>query len=402
MVGLLKEKHTFRYCPQKEIRKGDKYTIQMMNENIVLSIFRQVRQISKAGLVERVHLSPATVGKIVDRLCEDKLVRYVGRGNSKGGRPPEMYQFNPDGGAVLGIQVEADLVRMMTCNLEGGTLATKALPNSPRLTQSPADFLAGIIEEACCGESAKGRKVRGVGIGFAGVTDPESGRVILAPGMEVWEGIPIRSYLADCFAFPMYFDNEVNMAALGELHFGGWDLKDSLFFVKIGRGIGGGLVVGDHIYHGANCAASEIGLLPFTWGSKLSPSFARLEDLAVGPLFERAIGKGKLCATKWDALTAKALDLPVDGESNTPVSNLARYLAYGLASVVCLLDPELIVVGGQGCVETDSFICMVRETLAGILHSVPRVEPSRLGHNAVILGAVAVVLQRFASQREFA
>ena len=390
----MKKRKTFNYNPSGKICKSDKQTIQSMNENMVLSIFRQVGEISKAEIAQRTGLSPATAAKIIEKLQQSDLIKFVGAGKSNGGRPPEFYTFNPVGGSILGLEVEADLIKIVVCNLVGEIGTSKSIPNNPKSGEPLVNLLIRIVAESVSPETLI--KVKGLGIGFAGVTDPETGQIILAPGMENWEGTPIRAALREHFSFPIYFDNEVNMAALGEHHYGGWDRTKSLFFVKIERGIGGGLVINNHVYHGDNNAAGEIGLIPFTRGNRKNFDFDRLEDLAVGPLFEKVLKEeSRVGITKWNALTEKALNPPTSPESQELISDLAQYLAYGLANVICLLDPGLIVIGGKGVIMTDQFIQLMRCKLEAISHRVPDVQLSRTGEQAVVLGSVAAVLQHF-------
>ncbi|HET8756404.1 MAG TPA: ROK family protein, partial [Solirubrobacteraceae bacterium] len=211
------------------------------------------------------------------------------------------------------------------------------------------------------------------GVGVPGVPEGDGFAGLIA-GAAGLSGAPLRRLLADALGAPVAIDNDVNLAALAEAAARG---VDDLAFIAVGTGVGMGIISGGRLIRGAHGAAGELGQLPV--GDHVVAPFGDL-----GPL--EAIAGGAGLAARAGTPTAREV---FDAGRGTLLDDQAAVLASGIRAVQALLDPELIVLGGGlGC-RAD-----VADRIAAALEAhgtpPPRVERSRLGEDAGLLGALAL------------
>jgi predicted NBD/HSP70 family sugar kinase len=244
-----------------------------------------------------------------------------------------------------------------------------------------------------------GQTVRGIGIGAPGVTYYERGVVAWAPSLG-WRDLPFKQILEDRYGLPVIVENDVNLAALGEYGFGAAKGSASLVCMAIGTGIGAGIVIDRQIYRGFHQTAGEIGYLP--------PDISYLNQNYEGFGALESIASGTGIAQRGNALLHKlGLPVPENGLSAEDVFQKARlgeawarqvvdesvmYLAFAIAAISALIDPEVIILGGGVARSADVLIGPIQEKLAGVIPSPPRLIQSTLGFRATVLGAILMVL----------
>jgi glucokinase len=212
--------------------------------------------------------------------------------------------------------------------------------------------------------------------------------------------MPLKAILSDRFGLPVFVENDVNLAALGELGFGAGRSAENLVSIAIGTGIGAGIVIGGALYRGHNRAAGEIGyLLP-----GLECLGQRYDGF--GALESRASGTGIAEAAR-RALTEAGLPIPEGGITAEDVFAAAReghgwaqrvvdqtvdYLSQAIVAVSALLDPEVIVLGGGVSRSADLLIEPILRRIDGVVPFTPRLVVSPLGSRAAVMGAIMLVL----------
>ncbi len=362
----------------------------------LLELIRQGDATTKAEIVDITGLARSTVSQRVDLLISEGYIVEAGEAPSTGGRPPKALGFNRDLGVVLAADIGATHSRFSICNLDAEPLSEISIdlnvgdgPDSV-LTRTEVAF------EALLEDSRRSREdVFGIGIGIPGPVDFSAGRAIHPPIMFGWNEYPIRERFVDQYSVPVLVDNDVNIMALGE-H---WMLDpkaDDLLFVKVGTGIGSGLILGGHLHRGARGAAGDIGHIQ-----------AGATDVVC-----RCGNTGCLEASAGGGALAKQLaDLGYDTDNSRDVASLVnagnqdavrvlrdagRLLGASLAGVVNLLNPELVVIGGDLAQAGQTLVAAAREVV--YQRSLPlstselRIQDSALGDRAGIIGAAALVL----------
>lgn len=202
--------------------------------------------------------------------------------------------------------------------------------------------------------------VLGVGVASAGLVEPGTGNILYSPNLH-WRDVPLKRMLSDRLHQEVYVDNDVNMAALGELHFGAGQGVRHMVCVFVGTGIGSGIVVDGHLYEGANGFAGEVGHTTIQWDGPPCPSGnpGCWESYASGTAMARrareALEAGEasilpeLVGADLSKLRVEAISEAAtrgDALSNRIIEETGEYLGAGLSNLVNTLNPELIVLGG--------------------------------------------------------
>jgi glucokinase-like ROK family protein len=384
----------------------------------VLDEIRLGRSSSRSELVARTSLSRAVVARRVDELIERGLVAEGDVGPSTGGRPPRQLAFRSDGGYVLVADLGATSIDVAVTTLDGRILGHRDEPArieaGPERCLNRVDALVASLLQTT--EALPGH-LWGIGIGVPGPVEFESGRPISPANMPGWDAYPIRERFVNRYRAPVWVDNDVNVLALGEWRSGLAAGHDNVVVVKMGTGIGAGIISDGHLHRGAKGSAGDIGHIPVTDDPSVvcrCGSIGCLEALAGGVAIGRAgeaAGRDgrspRLRAALDQRGTVTAEDVARAASFGDPVAVLllqdaGRRVGSVLASVVNFFNPSLIVIGGGVANSPDQLLAAIRETI--FARSLPLaardllVQRSSLGGLAGVLGASAMVLDQLFSR----
>jgi predicted NBD/HSP70 family sugar kinase len=308
---------------------------------------RTGRARSRAELVALTGASRNTVSARVDQLIAANLLEEGGRGWSTGGRPPTLLQFNSRAGCVLAVDMGATSVDVAVTDLSAEILASAGHPidiaDGPELVLAEVERLAQqVLAEA----GLTPGDVRAVGVGVPGPVEFSTGRPSHPPIMPGWHDYPIPATFShyDC---PVYVDNDVNVMALGEIGIAG-SLQDVLV-VKVGTGIGCGVIVDGRVYRGAQGSAGDIGHIYVAQpdGRTVICRCGQencLEAIAGGgALLRDAVAAGLPVETVRDVVQLAAQG---DGAALELVRNAGRTIGTVLAALVNFFNPHRIVMTG--------------------------------------------------------
>jgi len=307
------------------------------------------------------------------------------------------------GTKVLAALVEAD-----------GTIVARKRRATPR-KGTPEEVLATIFEAmegVLADEGVKPKRLAAVGLTIPGVVDPEEGRVVVTPNMNL-DGLEIVPRVRTRFGVPVALGNDVNMGTLGEQWLGAARDASSAFGIFVGTGIGGGLVVDGKLVCGCREAAGEVGHTVMQIGGPLCGcgNHGCLEALASRSAIEReiraAVAKGRksviteLVDLDKGMVKSKALRRALDAGDRVVtrvMRKASEVLGYACLTVRHLLDPDVIVLGGGVVEACGGFVLpVVRDIMEGDALPGARVGSyvveSELGDDAVVLGAVALAQQ---------
>jgi predicted NBD/HSP70 family sugar kinase len=369
----------------------------------VLENIRQLGPVSRAHIARTSGLSKPTVSQALEALLRARLVREAGRSSGGQGRTAQLYELNPHAAWVLGIDVGRDWVRAAIADLNGDIVARRderARARSARTLISQIGAIAhGLADEA----GVTWRRVTEATIGSPGVFEPARRKMTLAESLPGWGRRGVVEALEEALGTNVTIENDVNLATVGEQLHGLGKGVPNFVLLHIGRGVGLGLVINGELFRGATGAAGEVGYLPFG-----SPDNTKGPTRRGGPLDVSVGASGVVDVARrlgmTGALNARRIFAAArrgDPTAQRVVATEAQRIAFTLAAVVPVVDPELVVLGGGIGRNGDLLLEPVERELKLLSPFRPRVEVSALGEDAAVLGAVAAALQS-AQERLFA
>jgi len=370
--------------------------IRNINHSIVLDAVREQSPISRADIARRAGLSMSTTMRIVDELLEEKLVVPVGKGASTGGRPGSLVQFNYTGFAVVSIDLGGTKIYGVLSDLAGNISHSVCIPsNDPARQTGPYENLCQVIRELIDFPRPAEQKLLGIGIGAPGITDSKNGVVVLSPNLN-WTNYPLGEKLNQKFNLPVYIENDVNLAALGEYGYGaGKGMKD-IVLLALGTGVGAGIIIGGALYKGGAQSAGEAGyMIPGRefLKTKYKTGLGAVELFISGTgIVQRS---HSLYRIKKQDLTAKdVFEAARAGEewANNLVEDFIDYGTICVANIVSLLDPEIVIFSGGLMGSADILIKPIEEKLQEMIPFHSKLALSSLGAQATVLGATLYVL----------
>jgi glucokinase len=305
------------------------------------------------------------------------------------------YDMNTPADAVIGIDVGGTKMFGVVADLAGNIQHEIYRPHGRYPKTEGFAWLTELIRELLDVPRPENQQIRGICIGVPSITLSSQGIVKWAPTFG-WRDFPLRDELAKRFDLPIFVENDVNLATLGEWGFGAGQGMQNIVCMFIGTGIGGGVIINGQLYRGNNQAAGEIG-----W---MVPDRAMLRHNAVegfGGLESLASGKGiaeraNRQRSQERPLTASDVFAAArDGESwaEAVIEETADYLSIGVANISALLDPAAIIIGGGVAEAGDLLIDPVRHRLEQVIQYIPEILQAKLGKYAPALGAVTRVLE---------
>lgn len=380
--------------------------VRRANLHMVLQAIVEHAPVSRLELAELTGLSKPTVLNLVDELSAERLIRGSVHSTGTVGRSPQRYELDPTAGYVVGVDLGGSKARAAVADLSGAILheleERTTTAGGPALTKQLDELVRRVVRES----SAKWRRVRAVTIGSPGVVESD-GTVNLAANIPGLDALPLGPGLQRRLRRPVIIENDVNIAAIGELAAGAARECATFVVVSIGTGIGAGIVVARRLITGAHGAAGEVAYLPIG-ADPASPAGHRrgaLEVAASGSGIQ-AILADELRSRTPSELTdttlraestarevfdaASALD---DQIARAVVARHARIVASAILAITAVIDPEMVVLAG-GIGSNPGLLDPVRSAVAEVAPFPIRVETSLLGHRAGVIGAVADARRR--------
>lgn len=378
-------------------RRGCEAQVAPGSAGALLALIRDGVAVTRPQLVDCTGLSRSVITQRVDVLQTAGLLVDDGPAVSTGGRPAARVRFNGQAGRVLVADLGATHARLAVTDLDGTVLAER--PGDQSIAAGPEvvlDWVAQGFGDLLSGLGA-GPPVMGIGIGVPGPVEHAAGRAVSPPIMPGWDGYPIADHFAE-YDVAVLVDNDVNIMALGE-YWAHWrDEVEDLLFIKVGTGIGCGIIGSGRLHRGAQGAAGDLGHVRVHGYDDAVCSCGNtgcVEAVAGG----QAIAQ-RLRAAGQDTPNARAVVAAVlagDKEATHAVREAGRVLGRAIASAVNFFNPSVIVIGGDVANARELLLAGVREVVSR--RSPPlatrhlRIVPSELGDGAGVRGASVMVVE---------
>ncbi len=375
-----------------------------INRSAILEIIRRESPIARSTIAHRLNVSLPTVMRIVDELVKEGFVRLHGGTEWSGGRRRPLLEFNAEGHIILGVDMGGTKIYGALSDLGGNILDEIHIAQHGTNGEDSYNRLTTLIDKLLASPKLAETQVHGIGVGAPGITLHRQGVVTWANTLH-WKDFPLKQRLSQRYLLPITVDNDVNLAAMGELWFGAGQNTQNMVLVAIGTGIGAGIIIDGALYRGASEASGEIGnMLPGRefLGNNFQ-DFGALESVASGTgIAERARRalKTKLTPLELDDLSAEDVFEAAREKQDWAVqiiNETVDYLALAIANLAVAFDPELIILGGGVSRSAEMLVKPILQRMEGTIPTLPKLVVSSLGLRAGVMGAITNVLHNTAN-----
>jgi glucokinase len=309
--------------------------------------------------------------------------------------------------AAIGIDLGGTFTKAMLADESGKPLESRKIPT--RVTDGPETVISDMATLICeFLKAAKERKMEvvGAGIGCPGTVDDAFETVVVAPNLK-WENVPVHRELEKLTGLKCFLDNDANLAAYGELRFGGGRGVSNFVSLTLGTGVGGGIIIDGELYRGSNNNAGEIGHMTVDLNGERCPcgNYGCLERYASASAIERRMKamlerKPPASGKMEGDLTAKDIfKMAADGDiiARNVILSASEFLGIAIVNLSNILNPEKIILGGGMAKAGEALITpvmkIVRERLYGSVASKITIEKSKLENKAGVLGGIAFAFE---------
>jgi glucokinase-like ROK family protein len=382
---------------------GNQEKVRKVNKSIVLNVLRLYAPISRAQVANLTGLNRGTVSNIVNVLLDEGLVLENEQRGSRIGRPAISLGLRPDGGAVIGVEIGVDFVAEKIWD-------TRIQTDPSQSQTSIISQAEQLIDQALVLASEQRLRPLGIGVGLPGLVNVQQGNLIMAPNLQ-WKDVPLRLMWNQRFHLPIYIENEANLAALGEYYFGIARNVDNFIYLSAGIGLGGGIIVGGKLFRGGHGYAGEIGHIQRDpTGERCGCGRIGCWETQVGPRAVLYRVRKELqnhsdqsllsaCSGNVDNLTFEmVVKFALEGDTlcRRAIEEVAVHLGMGIADMVHVFNPELILIGGAFIQAKDILQPIIEKTIfSNVLQPCAdglRIAFPERGADDCVLGAIAIVL----------
>src|SRR6516162_10229958 len=384
-----------RSAAEARARPGTPSLLRELNDRAALDLLLRGGMLTRSQISEYTGVSKVTVSQMLARLEERGLVSIVGEQAGNRGPNAALYSVVPSSAYVAGLYMESDLVSAAVADVTGRRVADVSV--NPNGADDPTELVRGVIERACASAGVDLARLSALVIGSPGVVDPQTGDPRLAVNLPAWHEGALDA-LRGVLHKPVVIENDVNLAAMAERAAGAAAGADDFVLVWLGGGLGLATMLGGQLHRGTAGAADEIGYLP-VHGAPLHtdlrhPASGGFQWLAGGAAVrELAARHGFPGATAAEAVQA-AVSSSSAG-SSAFLDDLAQRVAVGVASVCLVLDPGLVVLGGEvGRAGGTALASRVATAVAAICPARPRVVPTGVPGEPVLRGAMLAAVDQ--------
>jgi len=380
----------------------------------VLKLIYDQQLVSRTELAKQAGAAPSHMTSMVRRLLKEDLVIEAGFAPSGGGRRKVLLQVNPNLTHLVGIDIGTANSRIVMADFLGNVQTAKTFPTEIARGQ---DFVLSKVHEEVRCVLEQNPRIKGIGVASSGVIDHATGTVLFWPKVSGWKNVPLKEILEREYGLPVAVEDSTRAMAIAHRRFGGEKRLDNFVFVSVGMGIGSAIFIDGRLYVGHKGLAGELGHTtidetgdPCSCGNR-----GCLEVFASGSAIINRVKIGLQ-----QKATSSLVDVVKDDDSQLSVENIVAaahsqdrlservlseagtHLGTALASIVNLLDPQKIILGGavpraaQGLFLDPMLRALRARALQQSLNSLDIIV-SPLGTEAAAVGAIIIIASQILS-----
>ena len=398
------------------------YNVKSFNKHAALDLIRfAANGLSRTDLADKMGLTRAAVSLIVNDLLESGVVQEAEVRSVPNGRPPVSLEINPTRGLVGAIDMGATHMSVAIADFTARILQEAEysfnIKDGPKVCLAEAhQNLLGLLESQGLSLS----NISAIGIGVPGPVNTEAGMVVAPPIMPGWDRYPIRASLENMWGCPVTLNNDAELGALGEWAYGAGRGEKNIAYIKVGSGIGAGLILNQQIYGGTTGAAGEIGHLTIDENGPLCncgnhgclEAFAGGHAIASqGQLLVQSGKRTLLAELPLEKITvyevaeaARRGDLP----AQEILRRAGTFIGIAIAGLINLFNPSIVIIGGGvaqiGDIITTPIRQAVRERAMHASEQSVRITTGMLGRRSLLIGAIVqainVAIHKFADEKK--
>ncbi len=391
-----------------ERKKATQESIQEHNLGLILRLIKENKNFSRARLSAKTGLSKSTISGLVDILINKKIITEGAKIDSSRGKKPTILQFKRNYCYIMAINIGIEFITVAITNLYGDIIYKIKKKNFPINTEEKIlDNIFTIIEEALDNSGISLKKIYLFSIGTHGIVNPKTNKILFAPYIPKLKGINLVEIIKKKYKKEVILDNAVNLGALGE-HWKNQSGINNLIYLFIHYGIATGIIIDNKLAAGTNGSMGEIAYLPLLKEYDIKKIKENKREMG---LFESQVDIVGITNTVRRELKKqknpsginfnKDID-KIDFDDickyyNSPGDNMVKriidgdiikMLAIGIASLIAVIDTEVIIVNGSIIELGNNFIDKFRDGIYDITPFKPRIVISDLKKDASILGEI--------------
>ncbi len=381
--------------------KGDHRLSKNINRMVVLRLLREQEGLSRADLADRSGLTRSTVSLLVKELIDEGWLREDDVPvTGQLGRRPTPLQLDGRRFVLVGAELAPDTIRVVATSIQGAVLERDQAPLQQADPQRTCRQLVAMVSALVRRAVGQGQEVLGIGVGLPGAVEPLTGVLRFAPDMG-WHDVAVGRHLREQFEaaglsdVPVHYQNEADLAAIGETEFGLRPPADPLVHVSCGIGVGAGVVIDGALFVGAAGAGGEVGHSTVRQQGRACQCGRRGCAQAYVGLRAIAADAGLGWPLDRDALNAALAAR--DPRALAAVQSAGRHLGVVLQNIWTAIDPRVIVLGGEavalgGADFVDAALRTLADYAAAAGAPAPHVRLARHAELAVAVGGAAYTL----------
>lgn len=381
-----------------KLKNIDQEAIKMINQKKIMQLLYRNKELTKLEISRTLNLSIPTVITNINELIGQGFLDEAGVGESSGGRKPVIVRFLPNSRYSIGVCITKDQIRIILTNLNFDVIAEKYF-NMPEELESFESLIFEIndeIENLISINGIQREKILGIGFSLPGTVNEERLLLENAPNLNL-KNISFKEY-EDVFKFPLYIENEANASADAEAFINFSNIRNSLIFLSITEGVGAGIIIGENVYNGYNKRAGEFGHMTIVKDGKQCSCGKKgcwelyASKKALSNEYKRVFNNKEMNLREFFELSKDDL------KAKEILSNYLECLAEGIKSIILMLDPENIILGGEIC----NYKSLIEEDLKNKIFEENsfynekdcKIIFSDLNENASIFGAVLLSMKK--------
>jgi glucokinase-like ROK family protein len=392
---------------------ADQALVRELNLSLVLQYIHTSAPISRAKLALNTGLNKSTVSSLIEELLEYQLIHETGVNSIGSGRPSTLLEINPQAGSIIGVELGVDFVAVALTDFIGNILWRYTANADPLLgSDTILAHTLDLVNDAVEVSHKINQRILGLGLSTPGMVNVKEGVLIFAPNLH-WRNIPLRKMFKDQTKLKVIVENDANAGAIAEHLFGIARQSNDFIFVFTGVGIGAGLFLNGQLYRGNNGYAGEIGHAPIMAEHIQAPchcgnrgcwetyanQYSIIQRVQASLEVRRRSIIPEVMAEHNAPLSIAIIKQAADAgdcEAINAFAEAGTVMGRGLATLVSILNPEKIILGGPLGLAGDYLIPAISDCLAH--HSFPGIDQkvdvtlSSFGTDASLMGAIAIIV----------